>query len=262
MMTNRKTIIGMIGMIATLATALVAFMSGPAMATAKSHEYGNVVIDRAAKKNQGQPVVFRHWSHRAKYSCRLCHVDLEFSMQLNETGITEDDNKNGRYCGTCHNGKDAFAISECTKCHAKDAGAAEKLEADAKQAFLAISKGLPRSPYGNKVDWNKAEEENKISAKDFIAGVSFPAKDLVKNSRNEPRNPTLPGLPGIIFSHSKHVAWTGCGMCHPEPYALESGKTKMSMKEITDGKFCGVCHGKVAFPLSDCSNCHSKPVAQ
>jgi uncharacterized OB-fold protein len=24
------------------------------------------------------------------------------------------------------------------------------------------------------------------------------------------------------------------------------------------GEKCGVCHGKVAFPVSECRNCHSK----
>lgn len=262
MMKIPKTVSVVMGLMLLFIVALLGAFPGLAQAAGKSHEYGNVLMDKAAKKSQGQAVVFRHWSHRAKYSCRLCHVDLEFAMTANTTGVTEEDNKSGRYCGACHNAKDSFAMSECTRCHLKDANDGERMESEAKQAFFALTKTLPRSPYGNKVDWNKAEEEKKIAAKDFIAGISFPDKDLVKNTRDEPRNPTLPGLPGIVFSHSKHVAWTGCGMCHPEPYALESGKTKITMKEITDGKFCGVCHGKVAFPLSDCSNCHTKPMAK
>lgn len=261
-MKERQTMVGISGTALLFCAAIFVALPAAAGAASKSHEYGNVLLDRAAKKNQGQAVTFRHWSHRGKFSCRLCHVDLEFSMTANATGITEEDNKSGRYCGSCHNGKDSFAITECTRCHQKDASEAERMDNEAKQAFFAMSKSLPRSPYGNKIDWNKAEEEKKISAKDFIAGISFPEKDLVKNTRDEPRNPTLPGLPGIVFSHSKHVAWTGCGMCHPEPYALESGKTKITMQEITDGKFCGVCHGKVAFPLSDCSNCHTKPMSK
>jgi c(7)-type cytochrome triheme protein len=32
------------------------------------------------------------------------------------------------------------------------------------------------------------------------------------------------------------------------------------MIEIFDGKYCGVCHGKVAFPNLDCQRCHSQPV--
>jgi c(7)-type cytochrome triheme protein len=30
----------------------------------------------------------------------------------------------------------------------------------------------------------------------------------------------------------------------------------MTMDELNDGKYCGVCHGKVAFPLTTCARCH------
>jgi c(7)-type cytochrome triheme protein len=29
------------------------------------------------------------------------------------------------------------------------------------------------------------------------------------------------------------------------------------MQEIFDGKYCGACHGKVAFTNTDCQLCHS-----
>jgi hypothetical protein len=32
------------------------------------------------------------------------------------------------------------------------------------------------------------------------------------------------------------------------------------MVEIYSGKYCGVCHGTVAFPLLDCQRCYIKPV--
>ncbi len=119
---------------------------------------------------------------------------------------------------------------------------------------------MPRSSYGNKIDWNMAEDQGVITTKDFIEGVSFPENSMGTAAKDEPRTPQLKGLPGIIFSHKKHVAWTGCGMCHPEPFALKTGKTKMSMKEIDNGNFCGMCHRFVAFPLNDCGKCHSQPV--
>lgn len=227
----------------------------------KSHEFGEVVLDKMVKNKGQMPVVFRHWNHRAKHSCRLCHVDIEFEM-AGDTEIMEEDNKDGRYCGTCHNGKEAFDISQCSKCHPKDANDAKEKERQAKKAFFAFKKKMPNANYGNKIDWNEAEDSGVIVVKDYIEGVTFESENKMSNLRDEPMAPTLPGLPGIIFSHKLHVAWTGCGMCHPAPFALETGKTKMSMKEISDGKFCGVCHGSVAFPLNDCSKCHSTPVSQ
>jgi hypothetical protein len=34
--------------------------------------YGRVVLDSHAARSPG-PVVFDHWLHRSKFTCRLCH---------------------------------------------------------------------------------------------------------------------------------------------------------------------------------------------
>ena len=230
-------------------------------AAPKSHQYGDVEMGEYSKKNPVMPVTFRHWTHRDKYTCRLCHVDIEFSQYPGETGILEEDNRDGRYCGVCHNGKEAFAVKECSKCHPKDRNHNKEVERQAKKAFFKFKKSMPPSMYGNKIDWMKAESDGKINPKDSMPGVSFDQPNMIINRRDEPRSPKLPGLPDIIFSHSKHVVWNGCGMCHPESFAIETGKTEMTMKEIIAGEFCGRCHGTVAFPLNDCSRCHSKPVS-
>ncbi|MCB2181565.1 MAG: hypothetical protein KQH63_06040 [Desulfobulbaceae bacterium] len=231
-------------------------------AAAKSYEFGNVTMNHATKSQGGEPVIFRHWSHRSKYTCRLCHVDLEFSQVANETGVLEEDNRAGMFCGACHNGKEAFAIDNCTACHPKNKQHAKEMERQAKRDFQKLRKNMPPSVYGNKIDWMQAEVDGKITPKDFLPGISLQKTAKLVNKRDEPRTPALPGLPDIIFSHSKHVVWNGCGMCHPDTFALETGKTKMSMKEITQGKFCGRCHGTIAFALNDCSRCHSKPISQ
>lgn len=234
--------------------------TGIAFAAAKSHEYGNVLMSQPGKESTALPVTFRHWSHRGKYTCRLCHVDLEFSQLANGTGVMEEDNRNGMYCGACHNGKEAFALETCTRCHPKDKQHDEELAQQAKREFQALKKPLPPATYGNKIDWMKAEEDGIIKPKDFLQGISLRKNDKMVNSREEPRTPALPGLPNIIFSHAKHVVWNGCGMCHPDTFALESGKTPITMKAITEGKYCGRCHGTIAFALNDCTRCHSKPV--
>jgi len=78
----------------------------------KLDEYGNVVMNNFSEKEKMAPVVFKHWLHRSKYTCRLCHVDIGFAMQAGATGVTEADNKIGMYCGSCHNGKEAFGPEE------------------------------------------------------------------------------------------------------------------------------------------------------
>jgi len=226
----------------------------------KSHQYGDVSMQHAPGTGKIGPVIFRHWTHRDKYSCRLCHVDLEFAQIAGQTEVLEEDNKSARYCGACHNGKEAFSIKQCNSCHIKDDAAGKELERQAKKAFFAFQRSQPGSMYGNKIDWIAAEINGSVTIKDTLPKISSTKSNFVTNNRDEPREPTLPGLPDIIFSHSKHVKWNGCGMCHPQPFALVNGKTKMSMQEITEKKFCGSCHGTVAFPLNDCSLCHSKPV--
>ncbi len=235
-------------------------LADDAAAVPKSHLYGDVEMGQVSKESPVMPVTFRHWTHRDKYTCRLCHVDIEFSQYPGETGIVVEDNRDGRYCGVCHNGKEVFAVKQCSQCHPKDKNHQKQLARQAKKDFFKFRKTMPPSMYGNKIDWMKAEAEGKINPMDTLPGISFDQSTMVINRRDEPRKPKLPGLPDIIFSHSKHVVWNGCGMCHPESFAIETGKTEMTMKEIIAGKFCGRCHGTVAFPINDCARCHSKPV--
>jgi len=256
---------GLVLMVISLLTASLAIAQtfGVRKRPPKPHEYGNVIINNYSEKNNIAPVVFNHWLHRAKYTCRLCHVDIGFAMQAGGTGIREDDNKNGLYCGVCHNGKEAFAPKErdrsggvkenCDLCHSY------RKEVKFKYDFYKFVKGFPRARFGNKVDWLKAEEKGLIRLKDYIEGVSIKRKPL-----NIPLDTELQakevGMPNIIFSHKKHAVWNGCEVCHPDIFGIKKGVTVFSMQDIFNGKFCGACHGKVAFPNIDCRLCHTKDV--
>jgi len=41
----------------------------------------------------------------------------------------------------------------------------------------------------------------------------------------------------------------------------QKGANQISMASILLGQKCGVCHGKVAFPVSECRLCHSRKKA-
>ena len=256
MMREKKMITG----VAIFISVFLFTQADNATAMSKSYQYGNVNMSQSTEGSSVAAVTFRHWTHRDKYTCRLCHVDLEFSQYPGETLVLEDDNREGRYCGACHNGNEAFAIKTCDECHPKGAAEQKQLVRQAKKDFYKFKKTMPSAMYGNKIDWMKAESQGKIQPKDTLPGISVVQNAKMVNKRDEPRSAKLPGLPDIIFSHSKHVVWNGCGMCHPDSFAIETGKTEMTMKEIIAGKFCGRCHGTVAFPLNDCLRCHSKPV--
>lgn len=229
----------------------------------KPHEYGDVIINNFSEKEKVAPVVFKHWVHRSKYTCRLCHVDIGFAMQAGLTMVTEEDNRNGLYCGSCHNGKEAFgpddkkiigeSTSNCDRCHSYGK------EVVFKNDFYSYRKGLPKERFGNGINWLAMEEKKLVTLVDYLEGISIPRKKI-----KEPEEFTIkakqPNMPNIIFSHKKHAVWNGCELCHPEIFPVKRDTTPYSMQEIFDGKYCGACHGKVAFPNLDCQRCHTEPV--
>jgi c(7)-type cytochrome triheme protein len=95
---------------------------------------------------------------------------------------------------------------------------------------------------------------------DFIEGVSIKRSSLGVQ-KDFAIGAKIDGVPQIIFSHKKHTVWNGCEVCHPEIFmGVKRGASQYSMIDLFEGKYCGVCHDKVAFPQSDCTRCHTKPV--
>ena len=67
------------------------------------------------------------------------------------------------------------------------------------------------------------------------------------------------GDSAVKFSHEKHMKSTMCGDCHSGMFPMNKGKARMTMEEIYQGEFCGLCHdGKKAFSSTNCSKCHKK----
>ena len=140
------------------------------------HEFGNVVMNNLSEKNDVKPVVFNHWLHRSRFTCRLCHVDIGFAMQANGTTVHEADNQQGFYCGACHNGRIAFGSREksanggetkqCDRCHSYG------VEAPHATDFAAFTAGYPKGRFGNKVDWEAAEAMHRITLIDTLPEVS------------------------------------------------------------------------------------------
>lgn len=60
----------------------------------------------------------------------------------------------------------------------------------------------------------------------------------------------------VVFSHQVHTSWLRCNNCHPAIFEKEAGSAKITMEAIDDGKFCGVCHDKVAIAPDGCKGCH------
>lgn len=112
---------------------------------------------------------------------------------------------------------------------------------------------LPKKRLGNKVDWAKAIETKKIQPRYELTNPD--AIPIVMDLNIV--MPVKSTMPDVVFPHKQHTQWLDCSNCHPAIFIPQAGANKITMAENLMGKKCGVCHGKVAFPLSLCSACHS-----
>lgn len=68
-------------------------------------------------RNDGGEVKFSHEFHLGMYKCADCHTNL-FPFKTGVQKIGMGGMEQGKSCGSCHNGKDAFTVKEnCEKCH-------------------------------------------------------------------------------------------------------------------------------------------------
>jgi c(7)-type cytochrome triheme protein len=116
---------------------------------------------------------------------------------------------------------------------------------------------LPKSLSGNRVDWVKA-----LHNKDIMPRYDRDDPDAVPvimdlNIVREVKG----SMPDVVYPHKQHTEWLDCSNCHPAIFKPEKGANQISMASILLGQQCGVCHGKVAFPVSQCRKCHSKKKA-
>lgn len=217
-------------------------------------KYGNVVMRRKSVKAGMAPVVFPHWSHRARYTCRVCHLELGFSMHSGDSGITRELYLSGKFCGACHDGKTAFTVQsdgspQCGRCHMKNTHDLEK-------RFNKFAANLPMTPFGNGIDWAAAVKSGQITPVNSVQTerftMPFPEKlkAPIKLGTTSPRS-------DVTFSHADHFAELDCSNCHPDIFNIKKkGTEAFTMERNMYNNFCGVCHMRVAFPMNDCRRCH------
>jgi len=117
--------------------------------------------------------------------------------------------------------------------------------------------GLPKSEYGNHIDWVKALDDGFLNPRyDRVDPEVEPFVmdlDIVR--------PVKASVPDVVFPHKPHTQWLHCSNCHPKIFIPQRGANQINMSAIILGQKCGVCHGKVSFPptTKSCKKCHSKP---
>jgi len=105
---------------AVSAIALVAFAAVVTLDATRQDalaEYGDVIINNYSEAAGMRPVVFPHWFHRIRFTCKVCHEDLGFQFRAGGNGINMLKIFSGEYCGACHNGQIAWGVENCVLCH-------------------------------------------------------------------------------------------------------------------------------------------------
>lgn len=116
--------------------------------------------------------------------------------------------------------------------------------------------GFPRDSAGI-TDWVQAIKQGMIA----------PRADIDGNSQKQTLDLDIiftdtGAMPHVRFPHLSHTLWLDCSNCHPAVFVQKKGANNIAMNDIYQGKYCGLCHGKVAFPPTlNCARCHSVSTA-
>ena len=111
---------------------------------------------------------------------------------------------------------------------------------------------LPPDTSGNQVRWVQALDEGHIQPR-----TNIQPETIVKLRMTEVLLKNTGEMPMVRFPHRQHTAWLDCSNCHDELFGQTAGSTRINMMLILQGEKCGLCHGAVAFPLTECQRCHS-----
>jgi c(7)-type cytochrome triheme protein len=114
--------------------------------------------------------------------------------------------------------------------------------------------GFPVDRHGN-VDWMAALARGRIKPLADLHGkteVQPLDLDVVMTNTRE--------MPYVRFPHRSHTLWLDCSNCHPAIFEPRAGANRITMAEIFRGRYCGVCHDRVAFvTFFSCERCHAVP---
>ncbi len=127
---------------------------------------------------------------------------------------------------------------------------------DLLQPPKAAFDSLDKSKHGNHVNWVSSLENTKIGPRwdridDTMQPIVFDL-NIVREVKGS--------MPNVVYPHKQHTEWLDCSNCHPDIFIPQKGANQINMASILLGEKCGVCHGKVAFPVttSTCRLCHSQ----
>lgn len=111
---------------------------------------------------------------------------------------------------------------------------------------------LPPDTAGNMVNWVRAIDSGAINPR-----TNLLPETAVRLREDEIIIAKYGSMPAVKFPHRQHTLWLDCSNCHDALFKAQLGANRFSMTAILNGEQCGLCHGAVAFPLTECNRCHS-----
>jgi len=111
---------------------------------------------------------------------------------------------------------------------------------------------LPSDYVGNQVAWVQALAEGTIAPRANLypgTRIRVVDQDIIMGNTG--------GMPLVMFPHREHTEWLDCSNCHEQVFKSKVNANNFSMFDILAGEKCGICHGAVSFPLTECNRCHS-----
>lgn len=274
---------------------LVLFLSAALFIVSNATVYadaGDILYTKPVKS-----VLFSHKTH-SKISCDRCHSGL-FEMKALTAQERPDFNMDslykGKYCGACHNGKEAFASdTQCATCHGGVREYAKfkkqpQQRADIKGPAEPITIGSGSSKVSFKHTTHSRVSCGDCHSKQFKmkrGSIKVVFADHYKNTgcfnchngkksfgmnnclschdtKPSPKGELVyqlkGGVPPAYFSHEFHSKIFKCEDCHNKHFEMRIHGSKMNMQKMYEGKYCGACHnGMMGFDIKECAKCHYK----
>lgn len=210
-------------------------------------------------------VDFSHSRHSGRFTCSDCHNAI-FTAGKGARRFTMAEMEKGASCGTCHDGKTAFSVKNCSKCHpvkqilfSDDARFSHDKHLEMYSCYECHVKIYNAGTNNKRYSMAQMEKGNSCGVcHDGTTGFS------VKGDCDRCHKSTVNVVFEVketgrtIFSHTAHNTLFKCTDCHNGIFIPGKTSKRHSMAEMEKGKSCGACHdGKTAFGVKDaCVKCH------
>jgi len=171
---------------------------------------------------------FPHSTHTEWLNCQQCHARI---FPYRGAPMKMADILQGKYCAECH-GKVSFpVVTDCERCHTR---------------LTTMPPGRASNDLIGTITLVRARPDSGRAVEGNAAGVA------------------TDDFPRAVFPHWVHRSRFRCKACHMEVFEPKAGANRITMKDISEGRRCGVCHnGQTAFAVEfgQCERCHISSVA-